>query len=116
MSTLAEIKRQARKTLHAGMSVETVYTPFEGAPLPLPVPLRLHNQRRLEGGMGPSGFTELIVTEDRAVFDADVLLAMGLEPAAGDTFTVTAYAESYRLVDQDLSDGPVNQYWRLSRL
>lgn len=116
MSRLSEIKRNARKAMHKGMSVDAIYTPHLGAPLADMLPFRLHNRRRLEGGMGPNGFTELIVSEDKAVFDQDTLNTMGIRLQAGDTLQVADTGEVYRLVDRDLTDGPVNVYWRLHRI
>ncbi len=116
MSRLSDIKRNARKAMHQGMSVDAVYTPHLGTPHVDLLPVRIHNRRRLEGGMGPNGFTELMVTEDRAVFDRDVLNERGVMLKAGDTIAVPADGAVYKLVDRDLSDGPVNIYWRLNRI
>lgn len=116
MSRLSDIKRAARKAMHKGMSVEAVYTPHLGAPLADPLPVRLHNRRRVEGGMGPNGFTELLVTEDRAVFNQDTLNTLGVTLKAGDTIYVQEDGVTYRLLDRDLSDGPLNVYWRLNRI
>ena len=116
MSRLSQIKRSAREAMHKGMSVDAIYTPKLGAPLDDPLPFRLHNRRRVEGGMGPNGFTELLVTEDRAVFDQDVLNERGITLKAGDTLYVQADGVTYRLMDRDLSDGPLNVYWRLNRI
>ena len=116
MSRLSQIKRSAREAMHKGMSVDAVYTPKLGAPLDDPLPFRLHNRRRLEGGMGPNGFTELIVSEDRAVFNQDTLNLMAIHLQAGDTLQVVDTGEVYRLVDRDLTDGPLNVYWRLHRI
>lgn len=116
MSRLSEIKRNARQAMHKGMSVDAIYTPIQGAPLADPLPFRLHNRRRLEGGMGPNGFTELIVSEDRAVFNQDTLNLMAVRLQAGDMLQVVDTGEVYRLVDRDLTDGPLNVYWRLHRI
>lgn len=116
MARLAKIKRDARKALHLGMSVDAVYTPRRGAPPADTVPVRIHNRRRVEGGMGPNGFTDLLVTEDRLVFDREVLAERGITLNPGDQFEIPDYGETYRLVDMDLSDGPVNEYWRANRV
>lgn len=118
---LAEIKAQARSSLHAEMSVPASYESADGLTalavndgLTVRWHYKLSKPGQLEGN-----FDAVIVEGiDRLVFQQPQLDTLGVTLGRGDIVRVPAYGPTaaWELDNEEETDGPLNRYWAVTRV
>lgn len=119
---LSEIKTQARAALHGAMAEPASYS-FGGNTYPTPeqidaglsLTVRWHNKMRIQGERDSSdvGILEGI---NRLVFNTDNLAALGLTLERLGQIDIPGYGKTFRLDQEEESDGPLNVYWSVIEL
>jgi len=66
MPLWADIRRRARRAVHATFAQAATYTPYGGAPVPVAV--RLHTRVQRQGDLDPGGYAEVFEDVNRIVF------------------------------------------------
>lgn len=115
MSDFFEIKRQARRDIHAAFAVSASYS---DATLAVPVTgLRVRWQDKLTNAEGDlsGGYARVFENVDRIIFSTDELADKGLTPQRGGVVTLDDYGIELTLDVREPIDGPVKQIWTVTR-
>lgn len=117
---LAEIKAQARSSLHAAMGVPASYDSVDGVTSVAAdgtLTVRWHHKLAKPGEL-EGGFDAVIVEGiDRLVFQQPQLTALGITLQRNDLIRIPSLGPKaeWTLEHMEDPDGPLNVYWSVSR-
>jgi hypothetical protein len=124
-NSLADVKAQARRDLHAQAAVPATYiddTLIETVPTAVQtaagstLTVRWHS-RLSRAGAREGGFdVEIVEGIERLVFSQDELDALGLTLRRKGVVTLTDYGMDFELDHEERPDGPVTVYWSVVKL
>jgi hypothetical protein len=117
MGVWADIKAQARRTVHETFSREATYVGPCSTDDPVALRVRWHPAGSRVGELGSDGYAVMMVTEDRVVFDLEQIATLGVTPERLAVVTITDETPQIVLTldSQFETSGPVADVWRVTR-
>lgn len=110
-----DIKRQARRDVHAAFSLSALYED-DTVLTPETLSVRWHDRSVNAVGDIPGGdYGRVFENVDKIIFDADELTAKGIEPKRNGTVTLTDLDLILTLDVREPYDGPVKVIWTVIR-
>lgn len=116
--SFADIKRDARRQVHAQFAVPAIYRDGETANgLPVDLAVRMHSQRVVTvGDENHGGWAEVLDHIDRLVFNREELASKRVLLRHGGRVVFPDYgAAAYFLAAEEPADGPIAVAWRVTR-
>ena len=114
----AAAKALARRTVHDTMSVAATYIDPSLA-MAVPLRVRWHNKIVQGGDLENQGYTQVITSYDRVIFDRDEIEPLGIVVQRGGKVTITepGYNGQLLLIDErDPLAGPLTEAWIVSKV
>lgn len=114
----ADIKKQARRTVHRQFAVPVLYTlKGQSTPLALEKSLtaRIHNRVVTDPDGTGRGGAQILDDVTRVVFDREELALHGIVPAKDDRVTFPDYSMSVLLQTKDPYNGPIAEKWTVQQ-
>lgn len=116
MSDWFDIRRQARRDVHAAFAVLASYNDSTLTAPATGLHVRWHDRfTNAVGDIGGGDYARVFENIDKIVFDADELAALGLTPRRGGEVTLTDYGHVLTLDVREPTDGPVKVIWTVTR-
>lgn len=114
MSDWYDIRRQARRDVHAAFSVSAEYNDSSLAE-PVELQVRWHNRFGVPtGDIAGGDYAQVIETIDRIVFDIDELTEKSVTPRRGGQVTLTDYDKTFTLDVREPNSGPGVIVWTVA--
>lgn len=122
MPGYADIRRRARRDIHAAFAVSATYTDDVVRP-PTPLAVRWHDKGSSFSGIVSSvgnisggDYAEVVENIDKIIFNTDELIEKGISPKRGGTITLTDYGDYQLVLDlREPTDGPLKMTWTVMR-
>jgi hypothetical protein len=117
MVDFAALIARSRRVVHRTFAFACEYAD-DVVVVPTPLRVRWHYRQAPIGDIENTGYAMVIDEIEKAIFDKDELLALGITIKAGGRLTVKAPGfEAVLAIDsQDDQPGPVNEVWRVGKL
>lgn len=113
MTDWTDLRRQARRTVHAAFSVPAH---LNRSPTPIALSVRWHDKFVKAIGDIGDGYAQVLENIDKVMFDEDELTTKGITLARGDVITLDEYDDFTLTLDtKEPSDGPLKVTWNIQR-
>jgi hypothetical protein len=112
MSDWADVKADARRTVHETFAVRCLYR-APGQNDTVEVSARLHT-RMVVGGAEGAGYATIVEGVTRVIFDREELIVKGVRPRRNGLVTFPDYGSSFALDVRDDYAGAITERWSLA--